>query len=1089
MKNSALLLLAFVASTFTFDGGFAKKKCWSLAEGYPCCEKKGTKVRHVSKNGNEWGVEHGDWCGITDLQRCPDYGKYECCKSCKVKHISKSGNTWGVEDGKWCSIPYRCEKEEAEASATTAPAEATTATTTSPTPVVPAGPFKITSKDGKSNISFYCEDEEFSGVKKIADMVRNDVKLVTGALPEFNYSLNTTIGEEAAVIFGTVGKSNLFEGVDVSAIKDKYESYVFNVQGNRIYIAGSDKRGTIYGLFHLSELMGVSPFVDWLDLKPIKQETVEITEKDNVVSKEPSVRYRGLFINDEWPAFGNWANHNYGGFNAKMYVHVFELLLRLKGNYMWPAMWSGRFSDDGPGLANAELADELGVVMGSSHHEPCCRAGEEYKYLRGKDSIYGDAWNFRSNEKGITKFWEDGLKRNGKFDNVITVGMRGEADTAIAGDATLADNIQLLRDVLTTQNRLIKEYVNEDIMSVPRMLALYKEVEPYFYGDEETKGLMDDPILDGVTLMLCDDNHGNLRTVPSEAMRKHPGGYGMYYHFDYHGSPFSYEWINTNYLPKVQEQMTAAYDFGIRNIWIVNLGDVLTTEFPLSYFLDLAYDYEKYSTLDFNTFDYTKQWIGKQFASLTEEQRADIEFIFNNYNKLAFIRRTESVNSETYHPVNFGESEKILSLAEEVIDRAEKLKKEIDVKSDVYEAFFTQVYFAAKGTMNVLKLQLLSGKNHWYATHGMLAANPFVEKIKQCVKVDDDLVKELDELKDGRWYGMGWSEHIGFTRWNEEENLMPVYMTTDGARRTRIGAWVEGTSTVTSGQDWTKQTLKLDAFKNPDVKEAVINVAKCSKKEIKVSAEIIDGDFLSYEIKDGKDADVSKVVVTVDRKKLAKASEKKCTINITVPHDDVSGGNIVVVVDVDAEVPNVDYPKGTFVQTTSYISIEAEHFISQKNGTDSSWKVIEGYGKTLSAIKAYPVINVYNDVSEAPYVEYNFVLNEGGAMAFDFYQNPSNPAFMDNKLQFAIDINGKVIVHDVVDSKTFAVGDNKYPWSDDVTNEIRISTVNVECKSGLNSLKFYPITPNIVLEKIIIRPESLKMPESYLGAPETYYVN
>ncbi|KAG4081225.1 alpha-glucuronidase Gh115A [Neocallimastix lanati (nom. inval.)] len=762
--------------------------------------------------------------------------------------------------------------------------------------------------------------------------------------------------------------------------------------------------------------MGVSPFVDWLDLKPVHKDLIEIKEEDNMISKEPSVRYRGLFINDEWPAFGNWAFHNYGGFNAKMYIHVFELLLRLKGNYMWPAMWSGRFSDDGPGLTNAELADELGVVMGTSHHEPCCRAGEEYKNLRGKDSIYGDAWNFRTNEQGITKFLEDGLKRSGKFDNVYY------------------------------------KYVNEDIMSVPRMLALYKEVEPYFYGDEETKGLMDDPLLDGVTLMLCYDNHGNLRTVPSESMRNHPGGYGMYYRFDYHGCPFSYEWINTNYLPK----------------------NILTTEFPLSYFLDLAYDYEKYSTFDFNTFDYTKQWIGKQFASSSEEQRNDIEFIFNNYNKLSFIRRTESVSSETFHPVHFSETEKILSLAEEVLERTEKLKKEIDVNSDVYEAFFTQVYFAAKGTMNVLRLQLLSGKNHWYALNGMLEANPFVKEMKECVRIDEELVKELDELKGGRWYGMGWSEHIGFTDWNEEGNLMPVYMTYHGARRTRVGVWVEGDSTVTSGQDYTKKTLKLDAFKNPNINEAIINVGKGSTREIKIEINTVDGDFLNYELKDSKDANVTKIIVSIDREKLSKAAQKKCKINISVPHKDISGGKILVVVDVDAEVPNIDYPKGTFVQTTSYISIEAEHFISQKNGTNSSWKVIEGYGKTLSAIKSYPVINIYDDI------------NEAHTWSFDFYQNPSNPAFMNNKLQFAAEVNGKAIIHDVVDSKTFAVGDTKQPWSN--TNEIRISTVNFECKKGLNTLKFYPVTPNIVLEKIIIRPENYKMPESYLGAPETYYV-
>ncbi len=479
-------------------------------------------------------------------------------------------------------------------------------------------------KSGKNNSSvwFVSGSGEFSGVNKIAAKVRKDVERVTGALPnqvEWSESGSEKLvsGAENFVIYGTVGKSAIISAlaekgiINLDNVKGKREVYSFTVvkktdipglEKPALIIAGSDKRGTIYGLFHLSELMGVSALVDWAGVLPAHKDRVVLTEKDNFVSKEPSVKYRGFFINDEWPAFGNWTMHNYGGFNAKMYEHVFELLLRMKGNYLWPAMWSARFSEDGPGLLNAELADEYGVIMGASHHEPCCRNGEEYKYLRGKDSIYGDAWNFRANREGITRFWEDGLKRSGKFESVITVGMRGEADTAILGkNATLKDNIDLLRDVLKTQNGLIKKYVNADLDKVPRMLALYKEVEPYFYGDKDTKGLMGDPELDGVTLMLCEDNHGHLRTVPTEEMRNHKGGYGMYFHFDYHGWPYSYEWANTNSLSEVKEQMCAAYEFGIRELWIVNVGDIFSNEFPLSYFLNLAYDYEKYSDLNYTT--------------------------------------------------------------------------------------------------------------------------------------------------------------------------------------------------------------------------------------------------------------------------------------------------------------------------------------------------------------------------------------------------------------------------------------------------------------------------------------------------------
>ena len=522
---------------------------------------------------------------------------------------------------------------------------------------------------------FLKEKEAYSGVHKIAAKVMKDIELVLGVRPASTEQLDQLA--PCAVIYGTIDRSPVLAGlseqglIDLDAIRSKNEVYLFQTvdapwEGvdKALVIAGSDKRGTIYGLFHLSELLGVSPYVDWNDVKPKRQAAFTLDGGYKHISKEPSVRYRGFFINDEWPAFGNWCNHRYGGFNAAMYDHVFELLLRLKGNYLWPAMWSARFYDDGPGLANAELADEYGVVMGASHHEPCLRQGEEYRYVRGKDSIYGDAWNFRTNEEGITRFWADGLTRSGKFDNVITVGMRGEADTSIMGEeATLADNINLLRDVIRTQNRLIREHVNPELAQVPRMLALYKEVEPFFYGDEQTPGLMGSEELDDVILMLCDDNFGNLRTLPTEEMRAHQGGYGMYYHFDYHGGPISYEWINSSYLPKIWEQMSMTYDFGVRELWVVNVGDICTQEFPLAYFLDMAYDFDRWGTNAINqTDEYTRLWVERQFGSACAgDDLGAIHRILDGYTRIAHNRRPEAMNADVYHPVHYRETDRLLA--------------------------------------------------------------------------------------------------------------------------------------------------------------------------------------------------------------------------------------------------------------------------------------------------------------------------------------------------------------------------------------------------------------------------------------------
>lgn len=940
------------------------------------------------------------------------------------------------------------------------------------------------------DFSFYCDSNEFSGVVKIANKVCNDVNLVIGKTPELKQieSLENLPSEEnqIALIFGTVGKSSLIESlqkegkIDLSNVCGKNEVYLFNVTDNKIIIAGSDKRGTIYGLFHLSELLGVSPLVDWANVLPATKDIVEL-ENQNYISKEPSVRYRGFFINDEWPATGNWCNKNFGGFNAQMYEHVFELLLRLKGNYLWPAMWAARFSDDGPGLANAELADELGVIMGASHHEPCCRAGEEYRYLRGPDSIYGDEWNFRSNEKGITKFWEDGLIRNGKFENVITVGMRGEADTAILKNATLKDNIDLLRDVLKTQNSLIKKHVNQDLQKVPRMLALYKEVEPYFYGDKHTKGLIDSPELEGVTLMLCDDNHGNLRTVPTEKMRAHKGGYGMYYHFDYHGSPYSFEWFNTSYLPKVKEQMTAAYDFGIRELWIVNVGDICTNEFPLSYFLNLAYDYEKYSNLEYTTQTYTKEWINSQFANLSEEDKNDIYKILNGFTKLTHMRRTECLMPNTFHPVNYNEADTILQKAEEILALAKKVRKNISKKSKKDDfAFFSQVYLPACGSMNVFKMQILQGKNHWYASKGIYAANDLVKQIKACLDFDKELIDECDSIENGKWYAEGWSEHFGFIHWNEEENMYPVYMTVEGTRKNRLIAWIEGNETTTCGGDWTRKTLLIDSFKNPNVESAVIKIASGCKQgcEYKLSC---DKDWVVLSSSEGNVKSIDSIQVSVNKEKLGQTTEK--TANIKLEGTDGHGGRILINIFVDANVPNVNYPQGTYVQTTNYISMEAANY----SACSAGFKELAEYGKTKSAMKYFPVTTSFTNSKKAPHLEYNFVVAENANYEFEFYLNPSNPAYKDNKFEFEICVNGKYETVQVV-SENFVVGDNQEPWSTDVTNSIRICTAKLPCFAGMNKLKVYPLSPNLVLQKIVIHKSGQKLLDSYLGAPESYRV-
>lgn len=954
------------------------------------------------------------------------------------------------------------------------------------------------------------EQSAFPGVIRVTEKVAHDVELVSGKKPqilvekEIPETLESS-GEDWTIIAATKGKSSFLKkleeagSAELKELEQKRECYAWifpeiknRTKSNLLVIAGSDKRGTIYGLFHLSEMLGVSPFVDWCGLMPPKQEKIELREDMACISKEPSVRYRGFFINDEWPAFGNWCNHNFGGFNAKAYDHVFELLLRLKGNYLWPAMWSARFADDGPGLLNAELADEYGIIMGMSHHEPCLRQGEEYKYLRGKNSVYGDAWNFRTNREGITKFWEDGLKRSGKFENVITVGMRGEADTAIMGkNATLEDNIQLLRDVLKTQKKLIQEHVNPDLTRVPRMIALYKEVEEFFYGDEKTKGLMGAEELEDVILMFCDDNYGNLRTLPTEEMRKHAGGYGMYYHLDYHGWPVSYEWINSSYLPKIWEQMSMAYDFGVRELWMVNVGDIATQEFPLSFFLDMAYDFDRWGSRALNcTQEYTRKWVRQQFGSVEEETQDTIADILEQYTKIIHRRRPEALNPETYHPVQEKESSRIFEEAEQLLKKLQDVYETIEkTNPQNLSAFIALVYYPAFGTMNLVKMQILAGWNHYYANLGAVCANDYVDEVERCMEQDRKAVEMYHQMDQGRWYGMGMSQHIGFTHWNEDECRNPVVMRVIPLKKRSILVAADGTAQHAEGSPWLDNTMKLKDFLNPDCTRA--SVTLYSRSDLKAEYKVLKKPgWLSVEPMEGWLDGVSQKKVrlnlTLIKQRLPETNQDTIqdSLEIATPE-----GKCEITVPV--YTGNLQDKKNVFVDTMGYLSIEAAHYVNSVPGNYKDRQVkfenLQGYGKTNSAMKAFPSDACTVPGQDAPYLEYQFVLEESGTYEAEFYMQPSNPVTRENQLLYAVRINEEMTETVNAVEKDYQVGDQAEKWAEGVLSQIRRQTVSIKCRAGFNTLRVYHVTPGFVLEKIVIYPMGEKPEESYLGPAETYH--
>jgi len=630
------------------------------------------------------------------------------------------------------------------------------------------------------------ETQAYEGVKRIANKFAHDFSSVYGISPEMYSELSDDSAKDSAgrFIFVTIDNSTIYKKLQNDyhiEVYGKKESFQIIKDGADIFVIGSDKLGTIYGIFDLSEQIGVTPFVYWGDALPAIRDHFSPDQIEERTSREPSVEYRGFFINDEWLCFGNWTFEHFGGFTAEMYDHVFELLLRLKGNCLWPAMWSSSFALDGPGQLNEELADIYGITINYSHHEPCLRASEEWDIYKGTDSGdpngYGREWNYSTNKEGLLRYWRDGIIRSSRYKNIITMGMRGERDSKMQGADSLRECIEAWKDIITSQDELIEKYADNPEKH-PKLVAIYKEVEDYFFGNEETEGLAGWEGLDDKILMFCEDNYGYMRRLPQGEMQDHKGGLGMYYHLDYHGEPVSYEWINTTPLYKIWDQMSVAYNHGIKKMWMVNVGDLKGNEYPLSFFMTLAYDFDRWGATCSETCgmdcpgyeEYARYFAKSVFASedgLTEK----IANLLTEGIDLISCRRPEALSKDTYS-LTHGENDLIIDKCKDILAQIKKIKSELP--SEKHDPYFSMVEYPIEIGINHMLLHLYAKKNEHFAWQGKIIANHYADLMKECYEREDILKDIFAKFKDGKWKGMELAPHTGFTKWNEFGRKNPI---------------------------------------------------------------------------------------------------------------------------------------------------------------------------------------------------------------------------------------------------------------------------------------------------------------------------
>jgi hypothetical protein len=598
--------------------------------------------------------------------------------------------------------------------------------------------------------AIYVDGTDWKGVIRATHDLADDVRKVTGtAAPVFEKSGF----ENKSILVGTIGKSKMIDKLvsekklDISKIQGKWESFIIQATDENLVVAGSDKRGTIYGIYELSRQIGVSPWYWWADVPAQHKENLYV--KPGVYTDgEPQVKYRGIFINDEAPAFKGWCVEKFGGVNSKMYEHMFELILRLKGNFLWPAMWGNAFYDDDP--RNGELADEMGIVIGTSHHEPLGRAHSEWQR-------YGSgAWNYQTNAKILDEFWRGGIERNKDWEKIVTVGMRGDGDEPMSENA----NIVLLEQIIDNQRQIIRKVTGKPAAETPQAWALYKEVQDYY-----DKGMR---IPDDVTLLLCDDNWGNVRKLPDINAKPRKGGYGMYYHFDYVGAPRNYKWLNVTQIERTWEQMNLTYTHGVKQLWVVNVGDLKPMEYPISFFLDMAWNPERFNAQ--NLSEWTEHWAAEQFGEKYAKDAAGMLKLYTQYNARV---TPELLNDRTFSLENYNEFQTVLEEYKALALDAFRLYNLLP--NETKDAFDELVLFPVNAVCNLYEMYYAVAMNRLYVKKDDLRANAFADKVKACFKRDSLLTVHYNrEIANGKWAHQMDQVRIGYTFWNDPpENIMP----------------------------------------------------------------------------------------------------------------------------------------------------------------------------------------------------------------------------------------------------------------------------------------------------------------------------
>ena len=625
-----------------------------------------------------------------------------------------------------------------------------------------------------SEAVIYTDADDYRVVGIAAGLLADDVERVTGKRPQ--QSTTKTLPKGTALIAGTLGRSRLADQlvsrlkIDVSGIRGKWESYIIATTTHPKYntpllaIIGSDRRGTAFGLMALSEAIGVSPWYWWADVTPARKQALYV-EPGTFSQGEPSVQYRGIFINDErFGGWARWAEKRHGKVGPETYRQVLELLLRLKANYLWPAMHPGTqaFNADPD---NARMADDYAIVMGSSHCEQMLRNNEgEWKAVNEQAKKKGEAglgdFNYITNRQTMQNYWEERVRTNGQYENTYTLGLRGIHDYPMEGANTTADRIRLMQQAIDDQRDMLRRNINKPIEEIPQVLCTYEEVLDAYHN-----GLK---VPEDVTLLWSDDKHGYCRNLCNPEEQKRKGGAGIYYHLSYHGDPASWIWLSPLSPAFLSTELTKAYTFGARKIWVFNVGDIKPAEKEISFVMELAWDINRWRPAEAH--NYIKHWATKTFGRDVAQEIADMQAGYYQLQAAGKDSHVWFINySEEQIEQRISQWRALAAHADETAYR---------IPEPLKDAYFELVHYPIRGAAWINEYQLLARRSMVRATDGdgdgATADGQRVEDMFECLNLWTKHYN--DEICNGKWADFfNWQPY----HWFRSDKIEQPYCTSE----------------------------------------------------------------------------------------------------------------------------------------------------------------------------------------------------------------------------------------------------------------------------------------------------------------------